>query len=105
MTVLFYLNFLKILSVSVSLSDSLFFTLSFIFPFPYQFISKTFDISLIYAFSFWIFGGTQTLFNWFHLILINFYIYFVLEMPSSFDRWEKDPFFSVAEEVQESADR
>ncbi|XP_022772906.1 uncharacterized protein LOC111315456 [Durio zibethinus] len=26
-------------------------------------------------------------------------------MASSFDRWEKDPFFSVAEEVQESADR
>lgn len=30
---------------------------------------------------------------------------FVFEMASSFDRWEKDPFFSVAEEVQESADR
>lgn len=26
-------------------------------------------------------------------------------MTSSFDRWEKDPFFSAAEEVQESADR
>lgn len=26
-------------------------------------------------------------------------------MASSFDRWEKDPFFSAAEEVQESADR
>ncbi|XP_022717279.1 uncharacterized protein LOC111275853 isoform X2 [Durio zibethinus] len=26
-------------------------------------------------------------------------------MASSLDRWEKDPFFSVAEEVQESADR
>ncbi|KAL4308814.1 hypothetical protein GQ457_01G026900 [Hibiscus cannabinus] len=26
-------------------------------------------------------------------------------MASSFDRWEKDPFFSVAEEVQQSADR
>ncbi|XP_043711434.1 uncharacterized protein LOC122660265 [Telopea speciosissima] len=26
-------------------------------------------------------------------------------MASNFDRWEKDPFFSVAEEVQESADR
>ncbi|XVF39834.1 hypothetical protein PTKIN_Ptkin01aG0064000 [Pterospermum kingtungense] len=26
-------------------------------------------------------------------------------MASSFNRWEKDPFFSVAEEVQESADR
>ncbi|XVF36384.1 hypothetical protein REPUB_Repub19eG0054100 [Reevesia pubescens] len=26
-------------------------------------------------------------------------------MASSFDRWEKDPFFYVAEEVQESADR
>ncbi|XWS21270.1 hypothetical protein CRYUN_Cryun30bG0041400 [Craigia yunnanensis] len=26
-------------------------------------------------------------------------------MTSSFDRWEKDPYFSVAEEVQESADR
>ncbi|KAI4316639.1 hypothetical protein L6164_024600 [Bauhinia variegata] len=25
--------------------------------------------------------------------------------PSSFDRWEKDPFFTAAEEVQESADR
>lgn len=30
---------------------------------------------------------------------------FVFEMASSFERWEKDPFFSVAEEVQESADR
>lgn len=27
------------------------------------------------------------------------------EMASAFDRWEKDPFFSAAEEVQESADR
>lgn len=27
------------------------------------------------------------------------------EMTSDFDRWEKDPFFSAAEEVQESADR
>ena len=26
-------------------------------------------------------------------------------MASSFDRWEKDPYFSAAEEVQESADR
>lgn len=26
-------------------------------------------------------------------------------MASSFDRWEKDPFFSAAEEVQDSADR
>lgn len=26
-------------------------------------------------------------------------------MATSFDRWEKDPFFSAAEEVQESADR
>lgn len=26
-------------------------------------------------------------------------------MASSFDRWEKDPFFTAAEEVQESADR
>ncbi|KAF8410171.1 hypothetical protein HHK36_002693 [Tetracentron sinense] len=26
-------------------------------------------------------------------------------MTSNFDRWEKDPFFSAAEEVQESADR
>lgn len=26
-------------------------------------------------------------------------------MASSFDRWEKDPFFNAAEEVQESADR
>ncbi|XP_042509643.1 uncharacterized protein LOC122085223 isoform X2 [Macadamia integrifolia] len=26
-------------------------------------------------------------------------------MASNFDRWEKDPFFSAAEEVQESADR
>ena len=26
-------------------------------------------------------------------------------MASHFDRWEKDPFFSAAEEVQESADR
>ncbi|KAE8665200.1 hypothetical protein F3Y22_tig00112647pilonHSYRG00011 [Hibiscus syriacus] len=26
-------------------------------------------------------------------------------MASSFDRWEKDPFFSVAEDVQQSADR
>lgn len=26
-------------------------------------------------------------------------------MASQFDRWEKDPFFSAAEEVQESADR
>ncbi|GER57621.1 syntaxin/t-SNARE family protein [Striga asiatica] len=26
-------------------------------------------------------------------------------MATAFDRWEKDPFFSVAEEVQESADR
>lgn len=26
-------------------------------------------------------------------------------MASAFDRWEKDPFFSAAEEVQESADR
>ena len=26
-------------------------------------------------------------------------------MASSFDRWEKDSFFSAAEEVQESADR
>ena len=28
-----------------------------------------------------------------------------LFMASSFDRWEKDPFFNAAEEVQESADR
>lgn len=27
------------------------------------------------------------------------------DMGSYFDRWEKDPFFSAAEEVQESADR
>ena len=26
-------------------------------------------------------------------------------MASDFERWEKDPFFSAAEEVQESADR
>jgi len=26
-------------------------------------------------------------------------------MASNFDRWEKDPFFNAAEEVQESADR
>jgi hypothetical protein len=26
-------------------------------------------------------------------------------MATSFDRWEKDPFFPAAEEVQESADR
>jgi len=26
-------------------------------------------------------------------------------MATSFDRWEKDPFFLAAEEVQESADR
>lgn len=26
-------------------------------------------------------------------------------MGSDFERWEKDPFFSAAEEVQESADR
>ncbi|KAI5393243.1 hypothetical protein KIW84_060385 [Lathyrus oleraceus] len=26
-------------------------------------------------------------------------------MATSFDRWEKDPFFNAAEEVQESADR
>lgn len=26
-------------------------------------------------------------------------------MTSQFDRWEKDPFFPAAEEVQESADR
>jgi hypothetical protein len=26
-------------------------------------------------------------------------------MATSFDRWEKDPFFRAAEEVQESADR
>lgn len=26
-------------------------------------------------------------------------------MASQFDRWEKDPFFSAAEEVQESTDR
>ncbi|XP_057721748.1 syntaxin-61-like [Arachis stenosperma] len=26
-------------------------------------------------------------------------------MTSNFDRWEKDPFFEAAEEVQESADR
>lgn len=26
-------------------------------------------------------------------------------MASAFDRWEKDPFFYAAEEVQESADR
>lgn len=26
-------------------------------------------------------------------------------MAMHFDRWEKDPFFSAAEEVQESADR
>jgi hypothetical protein len=29
----------------------------------------------------------------------------VTEMATSFDRWEKDPFFRAAEEVQESADR
>lgn len=27
------------------------------------------------------------------------------EMTTSLDRWEKDPFFAAAEEVQESADR
>jgi len=26
-------------------------------------------------------------------------------MATSFDRWEKDPFFNAAEEVQESSDR
>lgn len=26
-------------------------------------------------------------------------------MATSFDRWEKDPFFAAAEEVQESSDR
>lgn len=26
-------------------------------------------------------------------------------MTTSLDRWEKDPFFAAAEEVQESADR
>lgn len=26
-------------------------------------------------------------------------------MTSTFDRWEKDPFFSAAEDVQESSDR
>lgn len=29
----------------------------------------------------------------------------IKRMASNFDRWEKDPFFSAAEEVQESADR
>lgn len=31
--------------------------------------------------------------------------YFFFPMASSFGRWEKDPFFSAADEVQESADR
>lgn len=29
----------------------------------------------------------------------------LIEMGSSFNGWEKDPFFSAADEVQESADR
>lgn len=36
---------------------------------------------------------------------VFFAVRFPSEMASSFDRWEKDPFFSAAEEVQESADR
>jgi len=56
-------------------------------------------------------SSPRVLYTEFLLFLNSFQLLFEicsqlnLFMASSFDRWEKDPFFNAAEEVQESADR